>query len=161
MGKNEPQIITTPPGKEKVLFVCVKNSARSQMAEAWLHHISRGGLEVKSAGFEPGTLNPLAVKVMAEAGIDISHNRTKSVFDLNKEGELFAYVITVCDKEAAERCPIFTGVTKRQHWNIPDPAVVTGTEEEKLDKVREILDIIRDRVERFYKEITNKQHVNV
>ncbi|MFH0788327.1 MAG: arsenate reductase ArsC, partial [Pseudomonadota bacterium] len=84
--------------KDKILFVCVHNSARSQMAEAWLKEIAGDRFEVESAGLEPGTLNPLAVEVMKEIGIDISGNQTKSAFDLFKEGRLYTHVITVCDE---------------------------------------------------------------
>src|SRR6266496_1921852 len=82
----------------KVLFVCVHNSARSQMAEAYLNHFGEGRFEAESAGLEPGTLNPLVVHVMREDGIDISRNETKGVFDMIKQGKLFEYVITVCDE---------------------------------------------------------------
>ena len=96
--------------KPKVLFICIHNSARSQMAEALLKRLAPDRFDVFSAGLEPGSLNPLAVTVMGEMGIDISGNKTKKVFDFIKEGILFAYVITVCDESTAERCPIFGGV---------------------------------------------------
>jgi arsenate reductase (thioredoxin) len=98
--------------KQKVLFVCVHNSARSQMAEAFLNEICDDDLEGHSAGLEPGKLNPLAVEAMREIGIDISHKRSQSVFDVFKSGPAtagFAYVVTVCDESSAERCPIFPG----------------------------------------------------
>ena len=132
--------------KTKVLFVCVHNSARSQMAEAWLRHLCPDVFEAESAGLEPGTLNPLAVEVMREAGIDISKNKTKSVFDMVKSGRLFGYVITVCDESNAERCPIFPGYTKNLHWNFPDPSAFTGTREERLARTREVRDRIRQRI---------------
>ena len=135
--------------KTKVLFICVHNSARSQMAEAWLNHICGESFVAESAGLEPGTLNPLAVKVMAEVGIDISSKKTQAVFDVVKSGELFAYVITVCDESSAERCPIFPGPAKRLHWSFPDPSQVTGTAEEKLAQAREIRDAIRAKVENW------------
>ncbi|MBN1614652.1 MAG: arsenate reductase ArsC, partial [Deltaproteobacteria bacterium] len=113
--------------KKKVLFVCVHNSARSQMAEAWLNHSCGDLFEAKSAGLEAGTLNPFAVEAMKEAGIDISHNETKAVFDLIKSGELFSYVITVCDETSAEKCPVFPGITKRLHWSFADPSSLSGT----------------------------------
>jgi len=133
--------------KQKVLFVCVHNSARSQMAEAWLNHLCGDLFEAESAGLEPGTLNPLAIEVMKELGIDISHKKPRSVFDLVKTGRLFSYVVTVCDEASAERCPVFVVVTKRLHWSFPDPATVTGTTEEKLEKVRKIRDEIKSSVE--------------
>jgi arsenate reductase len=104
----------------RVLFICVHNSARSQMAEAFLNAQCEGRLNAESAGLEPGELNPLAVATMAEIGIDISHNKTQSAFELYKRGRYYSYVITVCDDANAERCPIFPGVVKRLHWSIPD-----------------------------------------
>ena len=133
--------------KQKVLFICVHNSARSQMAEVLLNDICGDHFEAHSAGLEPGRLNPLAVEAMREIGIDISHKGTQSVFDVFKSGELFAYVITVCDETSAERCPIFPGVTTRLHWSFPDPAALTGTREERLTGTREIRDQIRERIE--------------
>ena len=117
------------------------------MAEAWLKHFCDDTFEVESAGLEPGKLNPLVVRAMGEVGIDISDNKTKSVFDLLKSGKSFAYVIAVCDKEAAERCPIFPGVSQRLHWSFPDPSSVKGTDDEKLAKAREVRDMIREQVE--------------
>ena len=139
--------------KQKVLFICVHNSARSQMAEAFLKDICGDHFEAHSAGLEPGTLNPIAVEAMREVGIDISHKGTQSVFDVFKSGELFAYVITVCDESSAERCPIFPGVTTRLHWSFPDPAALTGTREERLKGTREIRDQIRDRIEMWCDEM--------
>ncbi len=108
--------------KQRVLFICVHNSARSQMAEAFLREICGDQFEAHSAGLEPGELNPSAVEAMREIGIDISQKQTQSVFDVFKSGELFSYVITVCDETSAERCPIFPGVAKRLHWSFADPA---------------------------------------
>ncbi len=132
--------------KERVLFVCVHNSARSQMAEAWLNRLCGDRFEGQSAGLEPGVLNPLAVTVMAEAGIDISANRTKSVFELVEAGTTFSYVITVCDETNAERCPVFPGFAKRLHWSFPDPASLKGDYEERLAACRKIRDAIKDAV---------------
>lgn len=132
--------------RQKVLFVCIHNSARSQMAEAWVNALYGDRFEASSAGLEPGVLNPLAVAVMAEAGIDIAHKPTKSVFEVYNAGQLFAYVVTVCDREAAERCPIFPGVTQRLHWSFADPAQAAGSSEEKLAQVRVIRDQIRHQV---------------
>jgi arsenate reductase len=133
--------------KQKVLFICVHNSARSQMAEAFLNEICGDYFEAHSAGLEPGTLNPLAVEAMREIGIDISHKQTQSAFDVFKSGEFFAYVITVCDETSAERCPIFPGVTTRLHWSFPDPSAVTGTRDDRLVGTRRIRDQIRARIE--------------
>jgi arsenate reductase (thioredoxin) len=135
--------------KQKVLFICVHNSARSQMAEAWLNHICPDEFEAHSAGLEPGTVNPLAVKVMREVGMDISGKKTQAVFDVFKSGELFAYAITVCDESEAAGCPIFAGVTKRLHWSFPDPSAFTGTYEERLERTREIRDEIRAKIDSF------------
>ena len=132
--------------KQQVLFVCVHNSARSQMAEAWLNHFGGEQFEAESAGLSPGTLNPLVVKVMQEVGIDISHKKTQAVFDLFQTGRLFKYVITVCDETSAEKCPIFPGITTRFHWSFPDPSTLTGTEAEKLAQTREIRDLIKAKV---------------
>jgi arsenate reductase len=139
--------------KKKVLFVCIHNSARSQMAEAFLNHICGDEFEAHSAGLEPGKLNPIVVEVMKEAGIDISGNQTKAVFDMIKSGKLFAYVITVCDEASAERCPIFPGVTKRLHWSFPDPSGFQGTREEKLAKTREVRDAIKAKIEQWCAEV--------
>ena len=139
--------------KEKVLFICVHNSARSQMAEAFLDDICGDQFEAHSAGLEPGTLNPLAVETMREIGIDISHKQTQSVFDVFKSGELFAYVITVCDETSAERCPVFPGVTRRLHWSFPDPSTLRGTYEQRLASTRKIRDQIRARIEMWCDEM--------
>jgi arsenate reductase len=130
----------------KVLFVCVHNSARSQMAEAYLRQFGGDRFNVESAGLEPGTLNPFVVEVMKEDGIDISGNRTKSVFDLFKEGRIYNYVIAVCDKEAAERCPIFPGICTRLNWSFEDPSALTGTYEERLTGTRKIRDRIKQAI---------------
>jgi arsenate reductase (thioredoxin) len=139
--------------KIKVLFVCVHNSARSQMAEAFLNHYFGDRFEAESAGLEPGTLNPIVVEAMKEIGIDISGNKTKSVFDYFKEGRMFKYVITVCDQTAAEKCPIFPGVAEKIHWSFPDPSALQGTYEEKLDGTRKIREIINDKIEEWATEL--------
>ena len=108
--------------KQKVLFICVHNSARSQMAAAWLNDICGDYFEAQSAGLEPGQLNPLVIQAMDEAGIDISNNKTQAVFDVFKSGQFFPYVITVCDESEAAGCPTFPGVTYRLHWSFPDPS---------------------------------------
>ncbi|KAA0892116.1 arsenate reductase ArsC [Oryzomonas rubra] len=133
--------------KIKVLFVCVHNSARSQMAEAFLNHLAGDRFEAQSAGLEPGTLNPLAVEAMVEVGIDISANQTKGVFDFFKGGMLFDYVVTVCDDAGAGRCPVFPGITRRLHWGFEDPAALEGTHEQKLAEVRRIRDAVKAAVE--------------
>ena len=135
--------------KRKVLFICIHNSARSQMAEAWLNHSCGDFFEAQSAGLEPGTLNPLVVEVMSEIGIDLFSKAPRSVFDVYKSGQLFAYVITVCDAANAERCPIFPGHGKRLHWGFPDPAALSGSREKKLARVREVRDEIRAKIEKW------------
>jgi len=131
----------------RVLFICVHNSGRSQMSEAFLNYYGGDRFDAQSAGLEPGELNPLVVEAMAEIGIDISQNKTKSVFDIWKSGELFQYVIAVCDAESAEKCPIFPGPTTRLHWSFHDPSKVTGTYEQKLQKVRQIRDEIAAKIQ--------------
>jgi arsenate reductase (thioredoxin) len=135
--------------KNKVLFVCVHNSARSQMAEAFLKHFAGDRFEVESAGLEPGTLNPIVVEAMKEVGIDISKNKTKSAFSLLKQGKLYSSVITVCDESQSERCPIFPGVTQRLHWGFADPSSFQGSREEKLSKTREVRDQIKRKIEEW------------
>lgn len=139
--------------KPKVIFICIHNSARSQMAEAWLNELCGETFVAQSAGLEPGTLNPQVVEVMKEVGIDISHKGTQAVFDVFKSGQLFAYVITVCDETSAERCPIFPGPGQRLHWSFPDPSAVTGSPEQKLGQIRQIRDQIRIRVESWCAEV--------
>ncbi|HEX2964839.1 MAG TPA: arsenate reductase ArsC [Syntrophorhabdaceae bacterium] len=140
--------------KKKVLFVCVHNSARSQIAEALLKSLAGDRFEVMSAGLEPGPLNPLAVDVMKEIGIDISKNESKSVFELFKQGKLFSYVISVCDIASSELCPIFPGLLTAQiHWSFSDPATFTGTYEEKLAQTRSVRDEIKVRIEEWLKAI--------
>ena len=138
--------------KKNVLFICVHNSARSQMAAALLNQICGEFFQARSAGLEPGTLNPLAVEALREIGIDISRARTESVFDVFKSGQLFAYAITVCSESQSKGCPVFAGVTKRLHWSFPDPSQFTGTHEEKMARTREVLDQIRARIENFCEE---------
>ena len=141
--------------KQRVLFVCVHNSARSQMAEAFLKQLAGDRFEVESAGIEPGALNPIVVDAMKEIGIDISGNQTKDVFDFLKRGKAFSYVITVCDEASGERCPIFPGISKRMHWSFEDPSSFTGTYEEKLRRVREVRNVIRLRIKQFFKETSD------
>jgi len=135
--------------RKKVLFVCIHNSARSQMAEAYLNHLGADFFEAESAGLEPGTLNPLAITVMKEEGIDISVNRTKDVFEFLEKGRRYAFVITVCDETAAERCPVFPGPATRLHWGFADPGALSGSLEERLAATRIIRDLIRSKVEAF------------
>lgn len=146
--------------KKKVLFVCIHNSARSQMAEAWLKHFCGDYFDVQSAGLEPGKLNPLVVEVMKEAGIDIAHKKPQAVFDLFKRGERVHYVIAVCDQEAAEKCPVFPGIVQRLHWSFPDPSKVMGSDEEKLAQIRPIRDAIKERIEEWCSTVCCSKLVN-
>ena len=118
---------------KSVLFVCIHNSARSQMAEAFLKNAASNHFEVESAGIEPGNLNPIVVEAMSEIGIDISGNKTQSTQSLIDTGREFDYVITVCDETSAERCPTFPGQSTRLHWGFPDPSALEGSSEEKLE----------------------------
>jgi arsenate reductase len=135
--------------KTRVLFVCVHNAARSQMAEAFMNHLCSDSYEAESAGLEPTEVNPLVIGAMKEVGIDISGNRSKSVFNFFKEGRLYGFVITVCDETNAERCPIFPGITAKLHWSFEDPAAFTGSSEERLAKIRTLRDSIKARVLEF------------
>jgi arsenate reductase (thioredoxin) len=138
--------------KHKILFVCVHNSARSQMAEAFLNKLGAGHFEAESAGLEPGKLNPNVVGIMKEAGVDISTNKTQSVFDLFKQGRQYDAVITVCDGASAETCPVFPGAVKRIGWSFADPSRFNGTQEEILEKTRQVRDEIEKKINEFVKE---------
>ena len=133
----------------KVLFLCVHNSARSQMAEAFLEKHGGGRFEAESAGLEPGRLNPYVIRAMAESGIDISRKATKSVFALFESGRIYQVVVTVCSKEAAERCPIFPGHSEKLHWPFADPSTFIGSDEEIMAKVRQVRDQIEAAVKDF------------
>jgi arsenate reductase len=135
--------------KKRVLFVCIHNSARSQMAEAFLKQLGGDMFEVESAGLEPGKLNPYVVKAMQACDIDISQNKTKSAFDLFKAGKVFHYVIAVCDAKAAEQCPIFPSMIEKLHWPFPDPSSVQGTDQEKLDCAIKVRDQIKEKIEQW------------
>ena len=132
--------------KLRVLFLCTHNSARSQMAEALLRHHGRGEVEVHSAGNEPGNVHPLAVRAMAESGIDISAADSKSLNQFI--GQDFDYVITVCDR-ANESCPVFPGDPKRIHWSYEDPSAVEGSEEERLKAFRDVRNLLNMRLQNW------------
>jgi arsenate reductase (thioredoxin) len=138
--------------KQKVLFICVHNSARSQMAEAFLEKYGGDRFEVESAGLEPGELNPIVVDAMKEAGIDISQNKTKSVFDFYQQGKQYDYIITVCDESQSSACPVFPGKAQRLHWAFPDPAQFQGKDEEKLEKVRLMRDSIEQKIQKWLED---------
>ena len=128
--------------KTSVLFLCIHNSARSQMAEAFLKKYGGHPFQVESAGFEPGTLNPIVVEAMQELGIDISRNESKSLQVFLDKGTEFDYVITVCDEGNAERCPIFPGKAERLHWGFEDPSGLGGSHQEKLEQAYRENDIL-------------------
>ena len=137
--------------KKRVLFICEHNSARSQIVAAYLRKYGSDDYDVESAGLEPTELNPLAVAVMREVGIDISDQKPQSVFGLFKLGKLYQTIITVC-QPAADKCPIFPGVAKRLHWPFDDPAHFTGTWEEKLSQTRQVRDQIEDTIKEWISE---------
>jgi len=138
--------------KKKVLFICIHNSARSQMAEEFLRLLCGEKFEVESAGFEATEINSLVIEVMKEEGIDLTGKRTQSVFDLYRAGKFFGYVITVCDKAKEADCPIFPGTPRRIYWDLKNPEDFIGTEEEKMELVRELRDKIKTMVQQFIDE---------
>ncbi len=133
--------------KLRVLFICTHNSARSQMAEGLLNNLFGDRYQAFSAGTEPSAVNPLAVMVMKEIGIDISHHRSKSIKEF--EGEEFDYVITVCDR-AKEECPYFSGGKRYVHESFPDPSHYRGSEEEKIEFFRHVRDQIKGWIEDIF-----------
>jgi len=132
--------------KQKVLFVCTGNSCRSQMAEGMLMHYGKDKFEVFSAELEPSYVHPLAIKAMAESGIDLTGQHSKTVNELLEEE--FSYVITVCDS-AKERCPVFPGKYNAIHWSIEDPASAEGTETERMKDFRRVRQDILERINHF------------
>jgi arsenate reductase len=138
--------------KQKVLFICVHNSARSQIAAAILNKTCPEFFEAESAGLEPGTINPLVIEALQELGIDISKNTTQRVFDVWKSGHIFHFVITVCSEAEAEGCPIFAGVTTRLYWPFEDPSKFTGAHYERLEKTRRVRDQIQAKIDSFCEE---------
>ena len=136
-----------------ILCLCVHNSARSQMAEAYFRKLGGDIFEVESAGLEPGKLNPFVVRALREDGIDISGKKTQDVFALFTAGRTYRWVITVCSREAAERCPIFPGLSEKLHWPFPDPSTFTGTDDEIMARVRDVRDAIREKVRGFVESV--------
>ncbi len=137
--------------KQKILFLCTGNSARSQMAEAFVRKYADDRFEAHSAGLEPKGLNPLTAKVMDEIGIDISGQTSKGMDKYwGKTG--LQYVVTVCDN-ANENCPtVWPGVHQKLHWSFQDPAAVKGTDEEKIEKFREVRDLIEKKIKAWLTE---------
>jgi arsenate reductase len=136
-----------------VLFVCIHNSARSQMAEAFARVLGDGRVTAESAGLEAGSLNPLVVESMAEIGMDIAGNRTKTVHDILRTGRAFDFVITVCDTGRAGECPVFPGPGRKLHWEFSDPSRFGGTRREILAQIRTIREEIRRAVKKFLSEV--------
>jgi len=136
----------TAPDPIRVLFVCTGNSARSIMAEALLRQEGGGAFEVHSGGTHPKGINPLTVRVLTEAGLDVSWARSKSVEEFLDQS--FDYVVTVCD-DARQACPVFSGVHETLHWSHPDPAEARGTEEERMAAFREVFIQLREQIRRF------------
>jgi arsenate reductase (thioredoxin) len=130
---------------ERVLFLCTHNSARSQMAEGLLRQLGGDRFEAFSAGTEATHVRPLAIRAMAELGIDIAQQESKTMERYLDQP--FDKVITVCD-QANEACPVFFGARERLHWSFPDPSKATGTETEQLATYRAVRDAIRARIER-------------
>jgi len=139
--------------KKKVLFLCTNNSCRSQMAEGIINHFFKGKIKAFSAGTNPTKVNPRAIKVMQEIGIDISKNRSKHLDEF--KNEQFDYVITLCD-EANEVCPVYFGNTKKVHIGFPDPAKTKGTEEEVLEKFRKVRDDEKSKLLDYFKNKISK-----
>jgi arsenate reductase (thioredoxin) len=138
--------------QHRVLFVCIHNSARSQMAEALLNKYGKNKYSAESAGLEPGKMNPNVVRVMQELGIDLSRKGTQGVFDLLRRGASYDAVITVCDEASAEQCPVFPGNGKRIAWSFEDPSSFKGTPDEILQQTRGVRDEIEKTVMAFIKE---------
>jgi arsenate reductase len=139
--------------KQRVIFICIHNSGRSQMGEAFLRHLAGERFEVHSAGLEAGRLNPLVLRSMAEKGIDLSAHFAKTAASYLERGEVFDYVITVCDETNAERCPVFPGKGRRLHWGFPDPSALQGSDEEKLAGIRPIRDAIEARIREWLQTV--------
>ncbi len=139
--------------KIRVMFVCIHNSGRSQMGEAFLRNLAGDRFEVASSGIEAGRLNPLVVKAMEEIGVSMEGHYAKKAQDYVDRGERFDYVITVCDEANAERCPMFPGKHVRLHWGLPDPSAIGGTDAEKLAGIRPIRDAIAARVREFIQTV--------
>jgi arsenate reductase (thioredoxin) len=131
---------------ERVLFLCTHNSARSQMAEGWLRRVAGDRFEARSAGTAATRVRPLAIRAMAEVGVDLSGHESKTLERFLEER--WDYVITVCD-DANEACPLFPGGRRRLHWSFPDPSRATGSEDEQLALYRSVRDAIRARIDAF------------
>lgn len=142
------------PTPSRVLFLCTHNSARSQMAEGWLRRLGGDRFDAHSAGTEATRVRPLAIRAMAEVGVDISRQESKALD--RYVAQPWEFVITVCDR-ANEACPFFPGGKRRLHWSFPDPSRATGSEDEQLAVYRQVQDAIRARVATFVDEVAGGQ----
>ena len=132
--------------KHKVLFVCRHNSARSQMAEAFLNELGRDRFAAESAGLNPGEILPPVAEVMREIGIDVSNNPTSNVAELHRNGARYDFVVTVCDEESAKECPTFADPCRHLHWTFAEPSKFMGNREEIIDQTRIVRDQIRAKI---------------
>jgi arsenate reductase len=132
--------------RSRILFLCTGNSCRSKMAEGWARFLGKGNVEAFSAGTQPKPIHPLAIKAMAEVGVDISGQASKPMDQF--VGEPFDFVITVCDR-AKEACPVWPGAREHIHWSLDDPAEATGTEAQRLVVFRRVRDEMREHVRLF------------
>jgi len=148
--------MSTERSKQRVLFLCTGNSCRSQMAEGFLREFGGDAFEVASAGVDPIRINPLAIRVMAEAAVDISGQYSKSVDEMTAGH--FDYVITVCDR-AREACPVFPRAARSLHWSFDDPAEAPGAEEDRLIVFRRVRDEVSAQVRRFVSKIDRQRNV--
>ncbi len=133
-------------GKKRIMFVCIHNSARSQMCEAFVKQYAPERFEEHTSGIEKGKLNPLVVNSMMEINISMEGQYAKSAKEYIDRNEEFDYIVTVCDESSAERCPTFPGKHVRLHWGFSDPSALMGSDEEKLQGIRPIRDAIQKRV---------------
>ncbi|QCQ21743.1 arsenate reductase ArsC [Desulfoglaeba alkanexedens] len=141
--------------KARVLFICVHNSGRSQMAEAFLNDLGSGRFVAESAGLEPRPIHPQVITVMKELGYDLSRNSSDSVFEFFRQGRLYDYVITVCEEAVEERCPVFPGIACRLRWPFPNPEELAGSEEEMAAALRKIRNDIRRKIIDFIQEVSS------
>jgi arsenate reductase len=131
---------------KNIIFICIHNSARSQIAEAYVKHLAPERFNTYSAGLQPGKLNPIAVEAMRQDNIDISNNKTNSVDEFIDGHIRFDYVITVCDETSAEQCPYFPGQGKRLHWGFKDPSSISGNLKDKLNQTIKIRNQIKKKI---------------
>lgn len=136
----------------KVLFVCEHNSARSQMAEAYLKNLGGAVFEVESCGIEAGIINPLVVEVLLEKGYSLQGKTTQTALNLFKQGKRYDIIVTVCSREASEQCPIFPGKALRMNWPFDDPSKIEGDKNTQLEKIRKISDQIEAKIKEFILE---------